>query len=135
MSKHRPSGSNDSRAARQAEDADAMQRFRAHSTRLMGDAKEAGDIEFGGEVLFESKARPGPAAQHWRSQVSVAAKVPCPLCSGHECCRQSACPRVGCRLEAGRAGACCSGGAGALLSRLGLLRRVRCATAAGVLVA
>lgn len=34
-----------------------MQRFRAQSTRLMGDAKEQGDIEFGGEVLLESKVR------------------------------------------------------------------------------
>ena len=41
----------------QAESADAMQRFRAHSSRLMGDAKEQGDIEFGGEVLLESKVR------------------------------------------------------------------------------
>lgn len=41
----------------QAESADAMQRFRAQSSRLMGDAKEQGDIEFGGEVLLESKVR------------------------------------------------------------------------------
>ena len=41
----------------QAENADAMQRFRAQSSRLMGDAKEQGDIEFGGEVLLESKVR------------------------------------------------------------------------------
>ena len=34
-----------------------MQRFRAQSSRLMGDAKEQGDIEFGGEVLLESKVR------------------------------------------------------------------------------
>ncbi len=37
-----------------------MQRFRVQSTRLMGDAKEQGDIEFGGEVLLESKACPRP---------------------------------------------------------------------------
>ncbi len=51
-------------ARRQAEDADAMQRFRAQSVRLMGDAKEQGDIEFGGEVLLESKARPRSSSQH-----------------------------------------------------------------------
>ncbi|KAK9826911.1 hypothetical protein WJX81_008654, partial [Elliptochloris bilobata] len=39
----------------EAEDADAMQRFRVQSTRLMGDAKEQGDIEFGGEVVLASK--------------------------------------------------------------------------------
>jgi len=41
-----------------------MQRFRAQSVRLMGDAKEQGDIEFGGEVLLESKARPRSSSQH-----------------------------------------------------------------------
>jgi len=53
----------DPSARRQAEDADAMQRFRAQSVRLMGDAKEQGDIEFGGEVLLESKARPRSSAR------------------------------------------------------------------------